>query len=56
VYLWEVPTGKVRGTFAGHRSGIWSVSFARDGKRLVTGSSDGTALVWEVARAAAPRE
>src|SRR5262249_3090185 len=36
-------------TFIGHRAGVAAVSWSPDGKRLATGSGDGTAKVWEVA-------
>jgi WD40 repeat protein len=48
VYLCEVATGQVRRELRGHEGGIRSTAFAPDGKTLVTGSADGTALVWDV--------
>jgi WD40 repeat protein len=32
----------------GHQAAIWSVAFSRDGKRIVTASEDGTALLFDV--------
>jgi WD40 repeat protein/serine/threonine protein kinase len=32
----------------GHPSGVWSVSWSPDGKRLATGSGDGTAKQWDI--------
>ncbi|HMC88026.1 MAG TPA: WD40 repeat domain-containing protein, partial [Gemmataceae bacterium] len=46
--LWEMATGKERGRFAGHRADVNSVAFAPDGRTLVSGSGDTTALVWDV--------
>jgi WD40 repeat protein len=36
---------------AGRNRGVWSVAFSPDGKRVVTGSADGTARVWELSGA-----
>jgi hypothetical protein len=36
-------------TLKGHMGGVISVSWSPDGRRLVTGSEDGTAKVWEAA-------
>ena len=46
--LWEMATGKERGRFEGHRADVNSVAFAPDGRTLVSGSGDTTALVWDV--------
>ncbi|MCI0461325.1 MAG: hypothetical protein L0Z62_30625, partial [Gemmataceae bacterium] len=46
----DVATGKELARLAGHQSAIWSVAFAPDGRRLVTGSEDTTALVWDISR------
>jgi WD40 repeat protein len=45
------PVGEVR-RFVGHDEGVASVAFARDGRRIVTGSGDRTARVWDVATGA----
>jgi len=54
VQLWEVETGKQRWSFVGHTHPLRSGAFSRDGKRLVTGSHDTTALVWDLAAPAGP--
>jgi WD40 repeat protein len=33
----------------GHKSGVWSVAFRPDGRRLISGSIDGTVKVWDAA-------
>jgi WD40 repeat protein len=48
VRLWEVATGQERRRFAGHQARVTSLVFARDGLTLISGSEDGTALVWDV--------
>jgi WD40 repeat protein len=48
VRLWEVATGKERRRFAGHQACVTSLVFAREGLTLISGSEDGTALVWDI--------
>ena len=48
--LWDRFSGKEIGRLEGHRGWVVSVAFAPDGKTLVTGSTDSTALVWDVSR------
>jgi hypothetical protein len=47
IYLWETATGKERQCFEGHQGNVNSVAFSGDGTRLVSASSDTTALVWD---------
>src|SRR5262249_2066928 len=47
--LWEVATGRVRLRMAGHLGYVNSVAFSGDGRTLVTGGTDTTALVWDLA-------
>jgi RNA polymerase sigma factor (sigma-70 family) len=49
VTLWEVATGQVRRRLAGHEGDVNSLAFAGDGRTLVSGSTDTTALVWDLA-------
>jgi dipeptidyl aminopeptidase/acylaminoacyl peptidase len=48
VTLWEVATGKPRLWMTGHQGDVNAVAFTPDGRSLVTGSTDTTALVWDV--------
>jgi WD40 repeat protein len=49
VRLWEVTSGKEHRVLKGHENGARSLAFSADGRRLVSGSHDGSVRVWEVA-------
>jgi WD40 repeat protein len=49
IRLLAVPSGKELRTLTGHLQDVFCVSFSPDGKRLVSGSMDGTVRVWDVA-------
>jgi WD40 repeat protein len=49
VRIWEVGPGKELGLFKGHEGSIATVAFTPDGRRVVSGSSDTTLLLWNVA-------
>ena len=46
-YLWTRINA--RQTLAGHADLVWSAAFSADGKRILTGSWDKTAKVWDAA-------
>jgi len=48
VRVWDLTAGKEIGQFKGHQGAITAVAFAPDSRRLITGSSDTTILVWDV--------
>lgn len=48
IHLLEMATGKVRRRLTGHRGGISALLFFADGKRLISGSIDTTALIWDL--------
>ena len=50
VFLWDWPSGKLRGSLKGHVTGIVQVLFSPDGKTLATGGYD-TVKLWNVATA-----
>jgi WD40 repeat protein len=52
VRILDVATGAERVRFKGHYSDVVSVRFSRDGKTLVSGSMDTTALIWRVPQTA----
>jgi WD40 repeat protein len=45
--LWNIETGKIIAKWMGSNT-VWSVCWSRDGQRVVSGSGDGTARVWDV--------
>jgi WD40 repeat protein len=48
VSLYDLAVGHVVHTFQGHDGWIFSLGFTPDGRRLISGSQDGTALVWDL--------
>jgi RNA polymerase sigma factor (sigma-70 family) len=51
IHLVELASGKFRRRLTGgHQGGISALLFSTDGKRLVSGSTDTTALVWDLTR------
>ena len=47
IRLWDVETGLKLDTLSGHAWSIPSLVFSHDGKTLVSGSGDGTVLLWD---------
>jgi WD40 repeat protein len=46
-YFWQPLTRLASKTLRGHLAGVFSAAFSPDGRRIVTGSRDGTAKVWD---------
>ena len=49
IQLINLATARIERTLPGHASSIDSLAFAPDGKRLVSGSGDRTARIWDLA-------
>jgi WD40 repeat protein/serine/threonine protein kinase len=49
VEVWEMASGKSLRILTGHTSAISSAAFSPDGRWIVTGSKDQTAIIWETA-------
>ena len=45
--MWDAQTGRKLLTLKGHNAGVSSVAFSPDGARIITGSWDNTAKVWD---------
>jgi RNA polymerase sigma factor (sigma-70 family) len=56
IRLWDVYTAKDLGCFPGHPSMTAKVVFAPDGKTLMSGGWEGTALAWDATRLIKPRK
>ncbi|MDY3555884.1 sigma-70 family RNA polymerase sigma factor [Gemmata sp. JC717] len=54
VRLFDPETGRAGATYRGHRGPALALAFDRDGRRLASGSADGTALVWAVPERSPP--
>ncbi|QLL34829.1 hypothetical protein HG536_0H02040 [Torulaspora globosa] len=46
--IWDVETGENRATLAGHKRGLWDVSFCQYEKLLATCSGDKTIKIWNL--------
>jgi WD40 repeat protein len=46
--VWDAKTGKEMLTLKGHSKSVLSTGFSPDGKRIVSGSWDNTAIVWDI--------
>ncbi len=56
VVAFEVATGLLRRTLAGHPGYVHALTFSADGRRMLSGGRDGTAIVWDTTLAgAAPK-
>jgi WD40 repeat protein len=47
--FWDLSNGQLLGSTQGQSGSVTSVAFSPDGNRLLTGSSDGTVLIWDAA-------
>lgn len=48
IHFFDTVTGRTLGTLAGHQGGVQSLAFHAAGDRLLSGSADTSALLWDV--------
>ena len=48
--VWDAGTGRLRHRLSGHTGTVHNVAWSGDSSRLLTGSGDGTAKVWEIGK------
>ena len=46
--IWNAPAGRPIADFRGHSAPVTSVAIDAPGRRAISGSSDTTAIVWEI--------
>ncbi|KAH6763886.1 Transducin/WD40 repeat-like superfamily protein [Perilla frutescens var. hirtella] len=46
--VWFADNGERLGTYRGHNGAVWTCDISRDSTRLITGSADQTAKIWDV--------
>jgi eukaryotic-like serine/threonine-protein kinase len=49
VKLWDLATGTLSATLAGHREGITAVAFAEGGRAVAAADAEGTVRLWDLA-------
>src|SRR5262249_48389396 len=49
IHLLDLATGKERHRFEAHKRRVTSLAFSTDGRTLISGSEDTTALLWDLA-------
>jgi len=47
--VWRADTGERLGTYNGHNGAVWGADMTYDSSRLLTGSADNSAMLWDTA-------
>ena len=45
--LWDVASGENYATLKGHTGSVYSVQFSPDGRSVLSGSQDGSSILWD---------
>ncbi len=48
VWLWDAKGGRARSVLHGHTAVVYVIAFTADSRHVLSGSNDGTVLVWTV--------
>ncbi|MBO0765403.1 MAG: caspase family protein [Hyphomicrobiaceae bacterium] len=51
IRLYDFASGELKALLEGHRDAVVSLAFSPDGKKLISGSVDQSAMIWDVERA-----
>eukprot|EP00850_Spirogloea_muscicola_P019068 SM000183S03962 [mRNA] locus=s183:16269:18475:+ [translate_table: standard] len=46
--IWYADNGDRLGTYRGHNGAVWTADITRDSRRLITGSADQSAMLWDL--------
>jgi len=49
IRLYDFATGKLAALLKGHEDVVYGLAFSPDGRHLISGSGDFTAIIWDVA-------
>ncbi|KAF5840461.1 WD40-repeat-containing domain protein [Dunaliella salina] len=55
IMVWDLQTGRMRGTLVGHTSHVYSVAISADGKTVVSSGLDKEIRVWDLATCSSRR-
>ncbi|KAJ3189211.1 hypothetical protein HDU85_002836 [Gaertneriomyces sp. JEL0708] len=53
LWMWQIPSGNCMGVFTGHVESVSCGQFTPDGKHVVSGSADGSVIIWDPKSASA---
>jgi tricorn protease-like protein len=48
IRLYDFASGELKALLKGHLNGVQALAFSPDGKRLISGSADNSAIIWDI--------